>query len=406
MNTQINYEALKAKYNVSYEMGKDGQYNNNNGSNCHSPLLRDSRKFKSYINNIFKTEFKGVDIKSKVSFAYNCYDNVEITIRAPKNELYNSYALLSGQGRNACYRYTRNELTNAATAALYDRVIKNSKEQRNAAFLSDKYLKLYNFISDLLSSYSYNHSDTMTDYYDNGLRFVIYFEATDREEINNECSIYNMNSDEIIKQFGFADEVSEEDKKEAQARAEKIEKEIEERRKQQEEENKKWRELERVAKLKNKEINERIEQEELKEEERYFIKGYFSNFNKACNIGEVNEYLNDPKIGLEDINGTYCQIIKVVDFTNKEDYDYFTKHFMSDWDFIAGVGGCAYINTETMEDLGYTEDLYKMTESERAIKNIGWARSCVLIKLNGENKLLIDPEGFKYCRYVGILKKN
>ena len=395
----VDYEALKIKYNVSYKLGKDGQYNNNNGSNCHSPLLQDSRKFKSFINNVFKTEFKGVDISSKVSFAYNCYDNVEITIRAPKNELYSSYTLLGSQGRNACYRYTRNELTNAATAALYDRVIKNSEEQRNTAFLSDKYLKLYNFITDLLSSYSYNHSDIMTDYFDSGLSFVIYFEATDREEINNESRVYDMNSDEIIKQFGLADEVSEE----AQARADKIEKEIEERRKQQEEENKKREELARIAKLKNKEINERIEQEELKEEDYYFIKGYFSNFNKACSIDEVNEYINDPKIGLEDINGTYCQIVKVINFTNKEDYDYFTTHFMSDWDFIAKIGGCAYINTKTMEDLGYTEDLYRMPESERTVKNIGWARSCALIKLNGENKLLIDPEGFNYCRYVGII---
>jgi hypothetical protein len=57
----------------------------------------------------------------------------------------------------------------------------------------------------------------MTDYYDSGLRFEIYYEATDREEINNEYNICNMNNDEIIKQFGFADEVSEE----AQARASK-----------------------------------------------------------------------------------------------------------------------------------------------------------------------------------------
>ena len=186
----VDYEALKIKYNVNYKFGKDGRYNDNNGSNCHSPLLQDSRKFKSYINNIFKTEFKGVNISSKVSFAYSCYNNVEITIKAPKNELYSSYALLSGQGRNALCRYSRIELTNAAMAALYDRVIKNGQEQRNAAFLSDKYLKLYNFINDLLSSYSYNHSDPMTDYFDSGLRFVIYFEATDREEINNEYNIY------------------------------------------------------------------------------------------------------------------------------------------------------------------------------------------------------------------------
>jgi hypothetical protein len=108
--------------------------------------LQDSRKFKSYINNIFKTEFKGVNISSKVSFAYSCYNNVEITIKAPKNELYSSYTLLGSKGRSALYRYSRSELTNAAMAALYDRVIKNRQEQRNAAFLSDKYLKLYNFI--------------------------------------------------------------------------------------------------------------------------------------------------------------------------------------------------------------------------------------------------------------------
>ena len=203
-------------------MDHNGQYNNDNGSNCHSPLLQDGRKFKSYINNIFKNEFKGVYISAKVSFAYNCYYNVEITIRAPKKELYSSYSLLSSQRRSVLCRYTRAKLTNAATAALYDRFIKNLKKQRNVAFLSDKYLKLYNFINDLLLSYSYNHSDISTDYFDNGLSFVIYFEATDREEINKDFSIYDMNSDEIIKQFGFADEVSEEDKKEIQARAEKI----------------------------------------------------------------------------------------------------------------------------------------------------------------------------------------
>lgn len=51
------------------------------------------------------------------------------------------------------------------------------------------------------------------------------------------------------------------------------------------------------------------------------------------------------------------------------------------------------------------EKAESMSDAEQIARGIGWIRQCVLIRFNGADMFLVDPEGFPYCRYVGFLPK-
>lgn len=173
----INYDVLYKKYNAYTIDTTKSNYNDINGANCTSPLLKDSKAFKKYLTNIIKTEFKGVNFKISCSFAgYNEHADIIIYFKDPflkyEDLQYNFYHL------NNMTHDMFNNVNEVNKRYVYNNYLKvrglteTAWERQNGMLvdcLKPEIKKLYKFLKDLLNSFSYDHSDIMTDYFASGL---------------------------------------------------------------------------------------------------------------------------------------------------------------------------------------------------------------------------------------------
>jgi len=120
--------------------------------------------------------------------------------------------------------------------------------------------------------------------------------------------------------------------------------------------------------------------------------GYFARLNK-------NEHIEDYIDGIA--SGAYDHekvlVIKKVTLSN-EDYESFTHDFMSNHDFIAGLGG----HNSTYEPDREIENFYEMTEEEQELYRLEMYRECVKVFNADGEFVFIDPQGYDYARYVGL----
>lgn len=420
----IDFESLYKKYNAYTVDTTKSNYNNINGANCKSDLLNDSRKFKSFISNILKTEFKGLKFKIECSFKsyYNSYCNIILYIENPFKD-YKEAEAETTKSINELIRYTnldisykKDNYSNYERKYLYNNYFKvvgitdknyHTKNKGMINYLKDDVKKLYDFLYCLLNSYSYDHNDLMTDYFDYGLRGAIsvYDETTTEEEREEAFKKCNSATDEEIEKLGAE---TEEEKKyinqkwmeyEAQL-MKKIEEEKQERLKQQEAHEKYLKEKQDLSNDKN---NYEIITTDLT------IKGCkFSTWNKPCNFAEALEFIEQyPEYkGV----GTVAYITNIINFKNETLFNLFKNNTLDDWEFLKNIsGGCGYLKLVNNEYLEATEEEYKQlheskkTPLEKAQDGYFWARKCILIQLNGNNKFLVDTEGFNYCRYIGVI---
>ena len=132
---------------------------------------------------------------------------------------------------------------------------------------------------------------------------------------------------------------------------------------------------------------------------------HFCNL-KCCNIEEVEEYIKED----EDFDET-MEVMAVqgyIDFDSEIEYQKFIHcGLMHDQTWLTGednhFGGGASINLATLELVDDSVDTYHMCNEQRKAKNIGVVTAGVIVRLNGVNQIAIDPEGYTYARYVGIL---
>jgi hypothetical protein len=265
------------------------------------------------------------------------------------------------------------------------------------------------FIDSLLSSFSYDHSSYMTDYYSYGLQHKVIFSATDAAPAEEQRELYKKinsikNDNELLEMFPLSEEEGAELQKAFEDWRKKQDEEMEAQRLEAERIKKEYEE-ERAATKKMIDLIEN-EAEVTQLEEHQIIRGArFPRFNKPCTIKEVTSWLEDKEIGAEaEKYGTVAAVIRKVNFKNQETLDYFKNMLLEDYSFL-GCGGCCHVDLVTLEQLDYKE-CYKMSEEEMNFKGIGWMRECVLIELNGEAQFLVDPEGHTYCRYAGLLPET
>lgn len=188
-----NWEALKAKYKAYTTHGKAGVYNDNNGANSDSELLQDMRKLKTYISNILKKEFKGLltfKINAKTSQHWGISDSISVTVTAPQSEMCKTFQELERDGNvHASLARFREYAEYVQTHGTIDMEKVNAYYKNYASLgnvrpqhLKNDYAKLYDFIDELLGSFSYNHSDIMTDYIDNGLSYKVIFQTKEPKD--------------------------------------------------------------------------------------------------------------------------------------------------------------------------------------------------------------------------------
>ena len=171
-------ENLLAKYHASYKTGRNGFYLENEGSNSKSELLKDSRKFKSYILNVIKTEFKDIKV-SKCSCSFQHYYNeyIDITITAPKSDIFKTFEDIRAEYKSQystfdvlryyfrdCDCSKWDDIYGATEKRIYDLYYTNkllefkNANTREAEILQDSFKNKLEFIRQLLLSFSYDNS--------------------------------------------------------------------------------------------------------------------------------------------------------------------------------------------------------------------------------------------------------
>lgn len=245
---------------------------------------------------------------------------------------------------------------------------------------SDEVNAIVHYAYEFAQSYNYDNSDSMTDYFDVNFYGVYESSIVDWNHEQREATVaeYNISNDFQAKKVAFDEAEREREEREFQERMAQLEVERAEAAKREEERKAHHEVIESGAEVK---------------EVSYFVLG--------CDT--TNTRKEDKISGYtDDCDGTFevnhhrenCHVGKEVHFA-PEVYELFVNQLMDDYSFLAGMGG----STTDDRRVNTMSDYNMMTEEER--KMVEWYNhNCVAIFCGGELKLVIDPQGYDYARYV------
>lgn len=250
---------------------------------------------------------------------------------------------------------------------------------KSAPFAKDSiyFEAVKNYVKAWLWSFNYDNSDSMTDYFDRNFYENIStwdFEETEPTE-SQKTDLANFDT---------------EHKKAQEEEERKKEEEYKKFLAEQEEKEKSYKECQKVVDAQKEEINSHVTVVDIADSEKCIISGSMLCGNgKECNLEELRNE------GSEKEESTLIK--RKLYFTDEKIYNNFCNLFLHDFDFLNGCGG-----TGTL-DKRVTDENYRQL-NRRQRENVKWILwDCVAVFLNGELKLIIDPEGFSYARYVNIV---
>ncbi len=236
-------------------------------------------------------------------------------------------------------------------------------EFKSAPFAKDSiyFEAIESYVKAWLWSFNYDNSDSMTDYFDRNFYENISVDYDFKEKEPTEAQKTDLV--DFDKQSAKAKE--EEEKRR--------EKEYQKRLAEQKEKEKAYKERQKILELQREEINNHVKVVDIAKNEKYVIFGsMICGYGKECDIEELqNEGTEKEESAL---------VKRELHFSDEKIYNNFCHLFLDDFEFLNGCGG-----TGTLDN----------------VKWILW--DCVAVFLDGELKLIIDPEGFSYARYVNIV---
>ncbi len=227
----------------------------------------------------------------------------------------------------------------------------------------------------IANQWNYDNSDSMTDYFDVGYYLDIDIKRAD------DFSIRETMTDEERKAL------EDERKKEAEEN-ERKRIEWEEEQKKHEEESRKYNEW-----LKESEeiIYNDISINDLEPSEQLFALDLVGGIGKECSINELREEVS------ENPHNAKALITRLIEFKTADAFERFCKLFLHDFDFLASFGGTASEDVRLQDFEQYS----KMTAEQRESIDLYYT-NCIGVYFDGSLKLVIDPQGFSYARYVYI----
>lgn len=251
---------------------------------------------------------------------------------------------------------------------------------KSAPFSKDSayFEAIKNYVKCWLWSFNYDNSDSMTDYFDRGFYENIstwdFEECEPTKEQHEEMADFDKKSEEAKK--------AEEERQRAKLEA--WQKEREEEIKRAEIRRKK-EEADRAK------ILEEIKIIDISESEKYIITA-----NMVCGCGKDNNIEEVNKHGYKKEESAIIK--REVYFVSEENYNNFCNLLMYDWEFCNGCGGTGTLDKRVNDD-----NFNKLNASQRdGVKWLLW--DCVAVYLNNNLMLIIDPEGYNYCRYANIVE--
>lgn len=230
-------------------------------------------------------------------------------------------------------------------------------------------------------SFNYDNSDSMTDYFDVNFYGVYESDIVSSyryEQLESNMTEHNIEQEFINKKAVFEEEKRKREEKEFQERMTQIEVERAESAK---------REAERQQK------HNIIESKAIVEDAEYFVlKCDATNASKEDTInGYTNDYNEEIKIKHHREN---CKVSKNVYF-DLATYEMFVNQLLDDYSFLSGMGGTATDDNRII----CMEDYQRMSKEER--EAVEWYNNkCVAIYCDNTLKIIVNPEGYNYARYV------
>ena len=223
----------------------------------------------------------------------------------------------------------------------------------------------------IIQSFNHDNSDIMTDYFDVGFYLDIDIKKpqdfTPREKMTEEERA------QLLEDFAAEEEA-------AKRRAEEYEREREAAQ----------RAAEAAAEQEKKdraEIAENITIEDLTEEHRYYISDLRGGIGKESSINELKARADRKET---------AHIARRVTFHTAEALEKFSRMFLYDFDFIAGMGG-----TGTNDPRVNDGNISRLNAEQRAA--VEWVSvNCIAVYFKGVLQFVINPEGYGYARYVYI----
>lgn len=247
---------------------------------------------------------------------------------------------------------------------------------------SDETQAIANYAYRFADSYNYDNSDSMTDYFDVNFYGVYGVSSIlDWDYVQREMTVSEMN---MSARFAESKETW------AKAEAERLEREIEERRRQDEADR---IEAARIRAEEEKMVAE-IEADATVDEyvDLYVVNALEPDRSKACRVSEYRA--DDVKF-----TRVKCQISKSV-ILSRECFDNFCNLLLHDFSFLSKMGGSRTDDLRINSDLDYQN----MTREER--ETVEWySCNCVMVMTEGE-MIIVDPQGYDYARYVFLMDEE
>lgn len=322
-----------------------------------------------------------------------------------KNEIYDLWALTRTEGIENHFEkyhiYDNKEITAQIRKHLRERfpmckwsITKDGYNSIHVYLLSSPFAidseavkAIVHYAYEFAQSFNYDNSDSMTDYFD--VNFYGVYEsdiASSYHYEQREANVaeYNVEQDFLTKKAAFDAEKREREEREFQERMAQMEVERAESAK---------REAERQH------HHEIIESGAMVQDVNYFVLG--CDTTNTRKEDSVNGYTDD-------CGGEYevkhhrenCKVARNVYFDSAT-YEMFANQLLDDYSFLAGMGGSATDDNRVNCD----EDYQRMSKEER--ETVEWYNiECVAIYCDNVLKLVINPEGYNYARYVYFVDKE
>jgi hypothetical protein len=236
------------------------------------------------------------------------------------------------------------------------------------------------YCQDLLDSYNYDDSDTMSDYFN-----CHYYDSVsvDYEYIQTEQTEATKADITAFRQQLELDAKAEGERKEA---------EWQERLKQQEIDHQNYLIRAEEKKKEIELINNSVNVIDLDETKQYFIIGSeFAHMNKN---NTLNEYIEEVKNGEYELNNV--KVTREIHFKSAEALNLFSNHLLTDFTFLEQTGG-SYTDDYRINSM---TDYNNMNEEER--ETVIFNSLGVAVYYNNQLQYVIDAQGYSYARYVGL----
>ena len=228
----------------------------------------------------------------------------------------------------------------------------------------------------IANQFNYDHSDSMTDYFDVGYYLDVVVKKPEFEPREKMTE---------AERTAYDEEIAKEEAERA-ARLAQYQKEQEEAKKEAEERAKADKAAEEL-------IYNNIIVEDLEEDEQIYINNCAGDGGKACNLEEVKKDLHIYNID--------CVIDRKVIFASEEAYNEYCNRLMYDYIFLYGKGGTGSEDVR----LEGVKSIYNLTTAQR--ESIKWYQcKCVGVYLNNNLMFVVDPQGYNYSRYVYMLTED